>query len=237
MNDHLLNRGPRIHHWQSTEMLYVKPWNFARRHQATTTQSFNFRPSEPSFPMPYAAYPSSNYSPGIGFGNKPIMKDHYFLAPYYRNAMPPPPNPNRLMLADQKARKQNVSPRQITENCYCNNRSRSLEDVRTEVIELSDWSDFNAPLNRLKPNANVYERPRAKPRHQRSMDNLLDDNNNYVQSSRIYHEPQVARQSPPQKRYRSYGNYVAPGKPDNFPHQNGHNAYNNKTKTVTNVTA
>ncbi|GJQ79536.1 hypothetical protein Trydic_g16383 [Trypoxylus dichotomus] len=148
-------------------MLARKAWPQVHHRNTQPRPSYNFRPPEPITwrdTINYA-YANVGYSPGSMYqtGNK--KKDHYYLAPYFRNAMPPPPNPNRLLMVDMR-HKSNLKKSEMTP-CQC--RSRSLEDVRTEVIEVgSEWEeDMNLHLNKTKHS--------KKPLNRRSMDNLLID--------------------------------------------------------------
>lgn len=164
-------KQPRISQWQSAEMLSRKPWypsNFSRPIQPPRP-TYNFRPPEPPSIWrevgPYAYHtpiygPSAVLQPNKG-------KDYYFLAPYYRNAMPPPPNPNRLLMVDP-SRTRNMMRKPEIIPCHC--RSKSMEDVRSEVVEVTDWEeDENG--NRIEANRNKLN----KFYNRRSMENLLSD--------------------------------------------------------------
>lgn len=162
-------KQPRLSQWQSAEMLSRKPWypgNFNRAgHPPRPT--YNYKPPEPASVWrevgPYA-YHTPIYAPTILQPNK--GKDYYFLAPYYRNAMPPPPNPNRLLMVDH-SRARNIMRKPEVSPCHC--RSKSMEDVRSEVFEVTDWEeDENG--NRVENN-NKF----SKLYNRRSMENLLLD--------------------------------------------------------------
>lgn len=98
-----------------------RPWPPIYRQQPARN-SFCFRPPEP------AQWREKG-------------RDYYYLAPLYRNALPPPPRPvdlpppRRMMLVDPQTR--GCPP-----DCPCLHRSRSLEDVRSVA---SDWSDDERP--------------------------------------------------------------------------------------------
>lgn len=157
----LKQKQPRVPHWQGIDVLSRKPWPSAQRIN-TQKSPFHFRPPEP--PAWREPNPYSYQAPLYNYNNP--KRDHYFLTPYYRNAMPPPPNPNRLLMIDPRRR----FVKQNEDSCYC--RSRSMEDVRADVLT-PDWeSDVNGnrvPLP-MRKDFNKYS-------NRRSMDNLLVDTN------------------------------------------------------------
>ncbi|XP_017770323.1 PREDICTED: WD repeat-containing protein 47 isoform X4 [Nicrophorus vespilloides] len=122
--------------------MYGNAGSYSQRHLQSRQLFNSYRPESNHYRdcRPYAAYASSNYSPGNIFH---ANKDHYYLAPYYRNAMPPPPpSLNRLLMIDPtKMRKQH--------NYHTKNHltSRSMEDMRQ--IDLAHYRD-NGCTNRLK---------------------------------------------------------------------------------------
>lgn len=151
--------------WQSADMMSRKqPWypvNFQR--PVRPRLAYHFRSAEPPIwrePSPYA-FPSPIY------GHGKTGKDYYFMAPFYRNAMPPPPNPNRLLMIDPvNGRCTTRKPEMVP--CHC--KSRSMEDVRTEVVEVSNWGeDENG--NRIETRS---DRRYSKP-YNKSMENLLGE--------------------------------------------------------------
>lgn len=166
MGDLLLKqKPPRIQpHWQSNEMLYRKPFPPMYQHKIVPKATFNFRPSEPRWREP------SNYYQTPVMYNSPVKqtRDYHFMAPYYRNMMPPPPNPNRLLMVDPRRR---ISVKSSEPPCQC--RSKSMEDVRTDVVEVTaDWQhDYNG--NRVSPTKSADKFGRFSNR--RSMENLLVD--------------------------------------------------------------
>lgn len=110
-----------------------RPWPpIYRQHQNRT--SFCFRPQE--------SPPWRDYAHASGYRDK--GRDYYYLAPLYRNALPPPPQPieipppRRLMLLNPQARN-------CPSECPCLHRSRSLEDVRSDLN--SEWSEDDMGLN------------------------------------------------------------------------------------------
>ncbi|XP_044270806.1 WD repeat-containing protein 47 isoform X5 [Tribolium madens] len=157
----LKQKQPRVPHWQGIDVLSRQPWPSAQRIN-TQKSPFNFRPPEP--PAWKEPNPYSYQAPLYNYQNP--KRDHYFLSPYYRNAMPPPPNPNRLLMIDPRRRffKQNE------DSCYC--RSRSMEDVRADVVTPDFQNDVNG--NRVPI---PMKKDFTKYANRRSMDNLLVDTN------------------------------------------------------------
>lgn len=160
-------KSQRLDHWQSMEVISRKPWSMIYpQKRLSPKHSFNFRPPEPNVwrePSPYA-YQAPLYNYPIN--NKP---DHYYLAPYYRNAMPPPPNSSRLLMVDSKKK---YNGKQVNDVCHC--RSRSMEDVRAQVIT-NDWENDINGNKVVSFNKKAHKFRRYFNR--RSMDNLLVDTN------------------------------------------------------------
>lgn len=138
MGDLLIKQKSRSSpQWQPME--YRRPWPpmyrspIQKPHQH---QQFNFHPN-PIEPKNWHNH-SYNFSPSnIYQTNK--SRDYYFLAPLYRNAMPPPPKPQkeRFLLENKKR-----PSKRITEQvCHC--RSRSMDDVRFDVVELTPDENGN----------------------------------------------------------------------------------------------
>lgn len=95
-------------------------------------------------------------------------KDPYLLAPFYRNVMPPPP----MILTDPRGRN-DFFP------CHC--RSKSMEDVRTDVVEIRTegaWQK-DEDVNRYSgSNGSSGKHPLKNSvyiNNRRSTDNLLAD--------------------------------------------------------------
>jgi hypothetical protein len=164
----LKQKAPRMPHWQGVDVMARKPWPSAYPQRMNNSKSsFKFRPADPPAwrePSPYSYQaPLYNYQTNS-------KREHYFLAPYYRNAMPPPPNPNRLLMIDPTRRR--LSVKQSDESpCHC--RSRSMEDVRTDVIT-SEWED---DVNGNRVPLPIRNERFTKYSNRRSMDNLLVDTN------------------------------------------------------------
>ena len=156
-----------VRHWQSMEMLTRKPWPPVVHQRNTHPRpSFAFRPPEATY-----AYPGCTPNQIYQNGKK---RDHYFLAPYYRNAMPPPPpNSSRLLMVDPRRRANSRKP----EFAPCRCRSRSMEDVRTVVVEVDDEWSGNVNGGRKVPN--------GKANNRRSMENLLGEPRYCSPSKRI----------------------------------------------------
>lgn len=111
-----------------------RPWPPIYRQQPNRT-SFCFRPQESP--------------PWRDYGYREKGREYYYLAPLYRNALPPPPQPiempppRRLMLL-------NPQTRSCPSECPCLHRSRSLEDVRSDLN--SEWSDDDHKVNGYRYN-------------------------------------------------------------------------------------
>jgi len=131
--------------------------------------------------------PDYNYMPAPRIPANPTKsRDYYYLAPLYRNAMPPPPQamsplqvspvamppPGMMMMERPRGRaKSSGGLSKSVPSCTCAvGRTRSLEDVRSEVSEWDDYRDENGNhLQRGSPKGvNACRQVR------RSMENLLD---------------------------------------------------------------
>ncbi|KAJ9596336.1 hypothetical protein L9F63_012611 [Diploptera punctata] len=146
-----------------------RPWPPLYRHPLQHRPRFCFRPPDP--PAEWRDY---------NFTNK--GRDYYFMAPMYRNALPPPPPPlnypsRHMLLLDPRQRR--TSQAHVPCPCMQRNRSRSLEDVRSEAN--SDWEEDNGrdgPWSSTRP-LQVAGSCGNKENHRmqrRSMENLLDTN-------------------------------------------------------------
>lgn len=177
MGDMLLKqKPPRVHQWQSAEMLSRKSWYPTNYHRQTQQrQTFNFRPS-----MDHVnnvrdstyGYHTPYHQPTINKG-----KDYYFLSPYYRNAMPPPPNPiSQLHILDHARSRRNFRKPEVS--CRC--RSRSMEDVRTEVVEV-DWDEGVNGTKIDYQNGNKF----GRIYNRRSVEDLLADTHYKIATKRV----------------------------------------------------
>lgn len=121
-------------------------------------------------------HPDYNYVPAMR-ANK--NRDYYYLTPMYRNGAPPSPAmplqppplalASRMMIMDKSRSKTKSSSngRSSVPPCTCSvGRTRSLEDVRSEVSEWEEFNDENG--NRVKNSKNCFRNSR------RSMENLLE---------------------------------------------------------------
>lgn len=114
------------------------------------------------------------------YSNK--SRDYYFLSPSYRSAGAPTPS-NHVDLYVGRDRPRQIRheiPAPSAAACPCS-RSRSLEDVRTEVV--TEWEDDDENGNRIVAPATKFNRTSYKAntafqkqsfltRH--SMENLVD---------------------------------------------------------------
>lgn len=121
--------------------------------------------------------------------------EHYFLAPYYRNVMPPPPNlqnSQRLLMVDSRKR---FSMSMGTSHSSCHCRSRSMEDVRTQVVEIREdrWpvghhgKMVNGGVGLSRGGSRVVNDSR------RSMDNLSSADVGYTNSPTLASTTRVGR--------------------------------------------
>ncbi|KAG7189547.1 hypothetical protein KM043_017236 [Ampulex compressa] len=173
------------------ELKQPRPWPpMYRNHPASRGPSFCYRPVPLDTLTQWIAphIPDYNYVPARISGANPNKgRDYYYLAPLYRNAMPPPPpqamsplqvspvgvSPRMMMVERPRARAKSSGGlcRSSIPACTCSvGRTRSLEDVRSEVSEWEDYHDENG--NRLQRNS-----PKSVPgcrQTRRSMENLLD---------------------------------------------------------------
>lgn len=158
MGDMLL-KHKRPLQWQSTEMLARKPWPPV--YPQRVSPRYHLHPPETNYSYAYGRYNNGSH-PGA------LREPQYFMAPYYRNVMPPPPNAHRPFMDRTKSKVQVHSP-----SCRC--KSKSLEDVRADVVEvMKDYDeDFNG--NRVLGRNRFVEKRQEKQNNRRSMDNLTMD--------------------------------------------------------------
>lgn len=149
-----------------------------------------------------SASTNSVHSASPGY-QQPKGRDYYFLAPYYRNAMPPPPNmanvvpqkrDQRLLMVDPASRRRsnsssNGSSKKLDVKvngkalCHCSNkktvRSRSMDDVRSEMIEInSEWEPDENGNNNMVANNNLLNNVKDKKlgRNNKCNNKFLKDN-------------------------------------------------------------
>lgn len=122
----------------------------------------------------------SDFSGMSAYSNK--SRDYYFLSPSYRPAVAPSLNNHAdLYLGRERPRQtRHPNPAPASTVCPCS-RSRSLEDVRTDIV--TEWEDDDENGNRIvapatKFNRNsyksntVFQKQGYHTRH--SMENLVD---------------------------------------------------------------
>lgn len=202
-----------------------RPWPpMYRSHPATRGPSFCYRPmpmdAMTQWVTPHIA--DYNYVPTrISASNSNKGRDYYYLAPLYRNAIPPPQamSPLQVPPVAVSPRMMMMEPRNRTKNsgglcrssvppCTCSvGRTRSLEDVRSEVSEWEDYHDENGNhLQRKSPkNGGACRQVR------RSMENLLDvetaeqhELNTFERIGRTCRKPDERRNERPGRRRGSY---------------------------------
>ncbi|XP_034938706.1 WD repeat-containing protein 47 isoform X4 [Chelonus insularis] len=163
-----------------------RPWPaMYRNYPATRGPSVCYRPVHvdalTQWMAPHIASHDYNYVP------TPIRpkkgRDYYYLTPMYQNALPPPsamPMPvapmalgPRMMMMEKsrsgtKTSSSNGAGRSSVAPCTCSvGRTRSLEDVRSEVVEWEEYNDENG--NRVKSHTK-----NSGKQTRRSMENLLE---------------------------------------------------------------
>lgn len=147
--------------------------------------NFYFRPPDPMDLRNFKTSSSkgstySDFSGMSAYSNK--SRDYYFLSPSYRPAAAPPlSNHADLYLGRERLRQtRHPNPAPTSTVCPCS-RSRSLEDVRTDIV--TEWEDDDENGNRIvapatKFNRNsyksntVFQKQGYHTRH--SMENLVD---------------------------------------------------------------
>lgn len=167
MGDMLLKQKPR---WQQGQVdMHRRPWPPMFRAPFQRVPPFNFRPVDQTTWREPFQYQTNGFSPAQT--NK--SRDYYFLAPYYRNVMPPPPKlqKDRPLMVDTTRRRTN---KRTEDKASCHCKSRSMEDVRFDVVEVQpEWEqDENGnDVSKTKKAAPFG----LKPYGQHSMENLLVD--------------------------------------------------------------
>lgn len=117
----------------------------------------------------------SDFSSNSAIGNK--GRDYYFLSTHYRS---PVPNLNHADLYLGRDRRRQIrQPEAAPAPCPCN-RSRSMEDMRTDIV--TEWEDDDENGNRIVAPATKFNRPaykfnsgfRKNSVNHLSMENLID---------------------------------------------------------------
>lgn len=202
-----------------------RPWPpMFRNHLNGRPPSFYYRPMPldtlAQWITPHIPHSDYNYV-SARVSSNPKSRDYYYLAPLYRNAMPPPPQamppmqispvtmPPGMMLME-RGRGRAKSSGGLTRSmppCTCAvGRTRSLEDVRSEVSEWDDYHDENGNhLHRSSPKGMS-----ACRQARRSMENLLDVDaeeralNTFERIGKIGRRSDERRNDKPGKRRGSY---------------------------------
>lgn len=156
MGDMLLKHKRPQHQWQSTEMLAGRKVWPPIYPQRVSSPRYHLHHHPTEYAYAYARYGNSSH-PGA------LRESQY----YYRNMMPPPPNHHRPFM-DRNLIKPKVQ-HSLCSPCRC--KSKSLEDVRADIVDYNE--DFNG--NKLVFRDKFGERQRAKQNSGRSMDNLMMD--------------------------------------------------------------
>lgn len=149
--------------------------------------NFYFRPPDPIDARNFKTSSSkgstySDFSGMSAYSNK--SRDYYFLSPSYRSSGAPTPGTpgNHAELYTGRERPRQLrNPNPSPPACPCS-RSRSLEDVRAEVV--TEWEDDDENGNRIvapvtkfnrnayKGNGSAFHKQGFLTRH--SMENLVD---------------------------------------------------------------
>lgn len=163
---------------------------------ASRGPSFCYRPMPPMEALPPHPHPQwiPNHEFNYGRGGAGSSKggDYYYLTPLYRNALPAPapqalpaayqipPSPRMIVDHHQRPSRNRSTKssgsagmgRHSVPPCTCAvGRTRSLEDVRSEMSEWEEYSDMNGNRVRSSPKHNGVSKSRNG---RRSMENLLE---------------------------------------------------------------
>lgn len=129
-------------------MLARKPWPPIYP-QRVSSPRYSSDPYETQSSYAYARYSNNNA--------KFSKNQPYFMAPYYRNALPPPLHADRLYVDHKRQNVHNLSA------CSC--KSKSLEDVR-DIAELrrecNDAFSRNMLLEREELSERKYDKQSSK---------------------------------------------------------------------------
>lgn len=166
----MIKQRTRGHQWQPPIDIHRnRPWPPMFRTPFQRVPPFNFRPVEqPQWREPYAYQNGYTHLPQT---NK--SRDYYFLAPYYRNVMPPPPKPQKERNPMMDARRRTNNKIRADEKAVCHCKSRSMEDVRFDVVEVTPEWENDENGNHVLPRSKKFGL--NKPYGQHSMENLLMD--------------------------------------------------------------
>ena len=168
-----------------------RPWPSVYRNHpppASRPPSFCYRPVPLDTLTQWMGPPMPNAHHDYNYVRNPnkSANDYYYLTPMYRNALPAPVQlpPSGMMMLDGHHHHQRPSRQRSTKSsgstggrhsvppCTCSvGRTRSLEDVRSEMSEWEEYSDMNGNrVARGSPKSNGMNKINAR----RSMENLLE---------------------------------------------------------------
>lgn len=94
----------------------------------------------------------SDFSGNSAIGNK--GRDYYFLSSHYRNPVPNLNHTEHYLGRDRRRQLRPAEP--APTSCPCN-RSRSMEDMRTDIV--TEWEDDDENGNRIIAPATKFNRP------------------------------------------------------------------------------
>lgn len=134
----------------------------------------------------------SDFSAMSAYSNK--SRDYYFLSPSYRSAGAPTPSNHADLYLSRERQRQIRNPSATSPACPCS-RSRSLEDVRTEVV--TEWEDDDENGNRIVAPATKFNRTTYKTNPSFEKQNFLT---RHSMENLIDRSPQV----PPPKRISAF---------------------------------
>ncbi|XP_045458556.1 WD repeat-containing protein 47 [Melitaea cinxia] len=158
--------------------------------------NFYFRPPDPmdarNFKTTSSKSTYSDFSAMSAYSNK--SRDYYFLSPSYRSAGAPTPSNHADLYLSRERQRQIRNPSATSPACPCS-RSRSLEDVRTEVV--TEWEDDDENGNRIVAPATKFNRTTYKTNPSFEKQNFLT---RHSMENLIDRSPQV----PPPKRISAF---------------------------------
>ncbi|XP_034839253.1 WD repeat-containing protein 47 isoform X3 [Maniola hyperantus] len=225
---------------KSKPALYVdappfRPWPPLSRQ---AQPNFYFRPPDPMDPRNFKTSSSkvstySDFSAMSAYSNK--SRDYYFLSPSYRSAGAPTPSNHADLYVSRERPRQirhpntthphtahpntsnpNTSHPNTSPACPCN-RSRSMEDVRTEVV--TEWEDDDENGNRIVAPATKFNRTSYKA-------NTTFEKQNYLTRHSMENLVDRSPQVPPPKRNSAFQQKVL---------RNGQSAQKNMPKPVSSM--
>ncbi|XP_032527958.1 WD repeat-containing protein 47 isoform X3 [Danaus plexippus] len=159
--------------------------------------NFYFRPPDPMDARNFktSSSKSSAYSDFSGmsaYSNK--SRDYYFLSPSYRSAGAPTPSNHADLYLSRERSRQIRTANASSPACPCS-RSRSLEDVRTEVV--TEWEDDDENGNRIVAPATKFNRTTYKT-------NATFEKQNFMTRHSMENLVERSPQVPPPKRISAF---------------------------------